>query len=159
MVFDTTSSNSGHMTGGCVAIQRKLGKPVIWLTCRHHVGEVILEQVCSNLNIETSKSPDVSVFCRFKQNWSKVSHSEIDNLDFPTIPPWIPPAKATHNNRMPIAGEAVVCKMWLQGAGWVVTIRSTRGRFQLQSPRCTSLSTVDGLNKNGSVNWQDCWTI
>ena len=87
MVFDTTSSNTGHLTAGCVAIQRELGQPLLWLACRHHVGEVILDQVWSDLQIETSKSPQVSVFGRFQTNWDKISHKDIGNLCYPNIPP------------------------------------------------------------------------
>ena len=67
MVFDTTSSNTGHLTAGCIAIQRELGQPLLWLACRH-VGEVILDQVWSDLQNETSKSHQVSVFGIFQTN-------------------------------------------------------------------------------------------
>ena len=87
MVFDTTATNTGHITGGCVAIQRDLNRPLLWLACRHHVGEVLLEQVWSDLKIETSKSPEVTVFSRFKANWGRISYNDIDNLCFATIPP------------------------------------------------------------------------
>ena len=87
MVFDTTSANTGHLTGGCVSIQRDLGRPLLWLACRHHVGEVVLDQVWTDLNIETSKSPEVTVFSRFKANWERISYNDIDNLSLATIPP------------------------------------------------------------------------
>ena len=87
MVFDTTSSNTGHLTAGCVAVQRELGQPLLWLACRHHVGEVILDQVWSDLQIETSKSPQVSVFSRFQAYWDSISHTGIENLCYPNIPP------------------------------------------------------------------------
>ena len=86
MVFDTTSSNTGHLTAGCVAVQRELGRSLLWLACRHHVGEVILDQVWSDLRIETSKSPQVSVFSRFQANWDNISHADFENLCYPNIP-------------------------------------------------------------------------
>ena len=62
MVFDTTASNTGHLTAACIAIQNSLGKALLWSGCRHHVGGVILTQVFNDLRIEASKSPDITVF-------------------------------------------------------------------------------------------------
>ena len=31
--FDTTSSNTGHLTAACVAIQEKLGRALLWCAC------------------------------------------------------------------------------------------------------------------------------
>ena len=39
MVFDTTSSNTGHLTARCVSIQRDLGRPtVVYLDHSQEVG-------------------------------------------------------------------------------------------------------------------------
>ena len=66
MVFDTTASNTGHLTAACVCIQEQLGRALLWSGCRHHVGEVVLTHIFKDLNIETSKSPDISVFLKFR---------------------------------------------------------------------------------------------
>ena len=34
MVFDTTSTNTGHLSAGCVSIQSKLNKALIWSAFR-----------------------------------------------------------------------------------------------------------------------------
>ena len=57
MVFDTTTSNSGHLSAACIKIQEKLYKALLWSGCRHHVGELIVGHVFTALNIETAKSP------------------------------------------------------------------------------------------------------
>jgi len=80
MVFDTTASNTGHVTAACVNIQQALGRPLIWAACRHHVGEVILAQVFTDLKIEVSKSPEVSVFSRFKKQFESVPHTSKEIL-------------------------------------------------------------------------------
>ena len=72
MVFDTTASNTGHLTAACIAIQNSLGKALLWSGCRHHVGEVILTQVFKDLRIQASKSPDITVFMRFRSNFNLV---------------------------------------------------------------------------------------
>ena len=51
MCFDTTASNTGHVTAACVAIQAKLGRALLWCACRHQVGEVILTHAFDRLNI------------------------------------------------------------------------------------------------------------
>ena len=50
MVFDTTASNTGHLTAACVCIQEQLGRALLWSGCRHHVGEVVLTHIFKDLN-------------------------------------------------------------------------------------------------------------
>jgi len=54
MAFDTTASNTGHVSGACVSIQQKLNKPLLWSACRHHIGKVLLSHFFDDLEIETS---------------------------------------------------------------------------------------------------------
>ena len=42
MVFDTTYSNTGHLTAACIAIQGRLRWHLLWSGCRHQVGELII---------------------------------------------------------------------------------------------------------------------
>ena len=56
MVFDTTAANTGHLTAGCICIQKELGKALLWCACRRHVGEIILTRVWDSLKIEVSKA-------------------------------------------------------------------------------------------------------
>ena len=39
-VFDTTASNSGRVKGSATLLEARLGRPVFWLACRHHVAEL-----------------------------------------------------------------------------------------------------------------------
>lgn len=80
MVFDTTSANTGHLTAACISIQDKLQRQLLWCACRHHVGEVILTHVWDALKIETSKSPDVSIFTRLRDNFSSMTSNDTSNL-------------------------------------------------------------------------------
>jgi hypothetical protein len=68
MAFDTTSSNTGHVTGACISIQQQLGRPLLWSGCRHHIGEVVVTHVFDDLKIEPSRAPTVTLFTRFKKN-------------------------------------------------------------------------------------------
>lgn len=73
MTFDTTASNTGHVTAACVSIQQRLGRGLLWSACRHHVGEVVLSHVFDDLQIEASKSPDVTLFTRLRKNFNLLS--------------------------------------------------------------------------------------
>ena len=71
----SASSNTGYLSGTCVAIQEKLQRAVLWSGCRHHIGEVLLSHIFTDLNIEPSKSPDVMFFSRLRSNWVLVAHN------------------------------------------------------------------------------------
>ena len=69
IAFDMTGSNTRHVTAACITIQQRLGQTLLWTACRHHVGEIILTRVFSDHQIETSKSPDVTLFTRFRKHF------------------------------------------------------------------------------------------
>ena len=75
MVFDTTASNTGHLSAACITIQNDLKRALLWSACRHHVGEVILTHVFNDLHIEASRSPEVTLFSRFRAKFDLVPHS------------------------------------------------------------------------------------
>jgi len=75
MVFDTTSSNTGHLTGACVTIQNHLQRSLLWSGCRHHVGEIILTHVFNGLNVESTRSPEINIFSRFRKYFDMVPHT------------------------------------------------------------------------------------
>lgn len=75
MVFDTTASNTGHLSAACITIQHNLQRALLWSACRHHVGEVILTQVFNDLHIEASRSPEVTLFSRFRAKFDLFPHS------------------------------------------------------------------------------------
>lgn len=86
MVFDTTASNTGHVTTACVSIQEKLKHALLWSGCRHHVGEVILTHIFNDLKIEVSKSPDILLFPCLRKHWELLpykvdQHQHLSQLD------------------------------------------------------------------------------
>ena len=86
MVFDTTSSNTGAVSAGCISIQVAVERDLLWFACRHHVGEVVLTHMWRDLKVETSKKPEVQIFARFKENFEVLQHSSVEDLSFPNIP-------------------------------------------------------------------------
>ena len=82
MVFDTTSTNTGRLTAGCISIQKMLGRSLIWAACRHHGGERVIVWGWDGLEIEDSTGPEVTVFQRIRSNFNKLSYKEFENLHF-----------------------------------------------------------------------------
>ena len=41
MCCDTTASNTGHLNGACVLLERKLERELLLFTCRHHIYELV----------------------------------------------------------------------------------------------------------------------
>ena len=61
-------------------MQLKLGRALLWSACRHHVGELIVAHVFNDLKIEVSKSSEVSVFQRLRQNWGSLPHEDVPTV-------------------------------------------------------------------------------
>ena len=61
MSFDTTAINTGRYNGTCVLLEQKMEKDVLWLACRHHVLEIVLEAMVMH-SIGQSKGPEIAIF-------------------------------------------------------------------------------------------------
>lgn len=75
MCFDTTSSNTGHKSGACTLVERKLGRPLMNLACRHHVLELVLKAAFED-QFGTSTSPQIPMFEKFRREWHALDHSK-----------------------------------------------------------------------------------
>lgn len=71
-VFDTTASNTGRLNGACVLLEHKLGRNILYLACRHHVFEIILQSVFVGSKFAPSSGPDIPLFKRFKNQWKTI---------------------------------------------------------------------------------------
>ena len=68
MSFDTTSSNTGKEKGACVLIERRIGKSLLKLACRHHIMELVIGAVFK-INSSVTSAPHVPLFKKFKEQW------------------------------------------------------------------------------------------
>jgi hypothetical protein len=75
MCFDTTASNTGRKNGACVLIEQKLGKDLLYLPCRHHIFELVLEAVIS-VTVTPSASPEILIFKKFQAHWASLDKAE-----------------------------------------------------------------------------------
>ncbi|KAJ4945458.1 hypothetical protein JOQ06_023143 [Pogonophryne albipinna] len=64
----------------CIAIQLSLGRPLLWSGCRHHIDEVLLSHIFTDLKVKTSRSPEVTLFTRLRDNWDLVPHKDSGQL-------------------------------------------------------------------------------
>ncbi|XP_046430894.1 uncharacterized protein LOC124184831 isoform X2 [Neodiprion fabricii] len=73
MCFDTPAVNTGILNGTAALIERKLNRKLIRLPCRHHIFKIILKGVFE-VFWPTTSGPNVPIFGRFKNWWSKADH-------------------------------------------------------------------------------------
>lgn len=75
-VFDTTAPNSGRLNGACVLLEQKLGRNILFLACRHHIFEIILQAVFIEAKFAPSSGPDIPLFKRFVNSWKNINKNE-----------------------------------------------------------------------------------
>lgn len=66
--YDTTSVNTGIKSGAVVNLEKKFGRSLMKLPCRHHIYEIILRSVFEEKLCSTS-SPQVPIFEKFAKSW------------------------------------------------------------------------------------------
>ena len=73
MHFDTTNTNMGKHTGACIKLQDIIVRPLLWVVCRKHVGEAYVGKAFDIVKVEDNVSPDLLVFKKFRENFSKIA--------------------------------------------------------------------------------------
>jgi len=76
VVFDTTASNTGRLKGACYLLEQKLDRDILFLACRHHIYEIVLQSVFDEIQLLPSKGPDVPLFKRFKNTWKDIDQTQ-----------------------------------------------------------------------------------
>ena len=71
MSFDTTASNTGIRKGACGILEKKLGKNLLHLACRHHIYELVIGAVHADL-FGPSSGPNTPLFQRFQKAWPTI---------------------------------------------------------------------------------------
>ena len=65
MCFDTTASNTGRVQGACTLLEAAVGRHLLWMSCRHHMLEVLLSDTFA-VCFRPSTGPDILIFKRFR---------------------------------------------------------------------------------------------
>ena len=74
MHFDTKNANTGKCNGACIYLQDIIGRPLLFMACRKHIGEIHVGKAFDILAVEVSTSPDLMVFKRFREDFNLISH-------------------------------------------------------------------------------------
>ena len=77
--FDTTLSNTVRINGAAVLLEDRLHKKLLWLSCRHHIMELIISNVATYL-FGKSTGPEDMKFKDFKDNWSNLNNTKFNIL-------------------------------------------------------------------------------
>lgn len=80
-VFDTTSSNTGRLNGACTLLEMKLGRNILFLACRHHIFELVLQAAIFSVKLYSSTGPDIPLFKKFKASFPNINTLNILNCD------------------------------------------------------------------------------
>lgn len=72
MVFDTTASNTGPISGTCTLLEEFIGRDLLHLAWRHHILELLLKAAFESA-MESTSGPDVAIFKRFQESWKTIN--------------------------------------------------------------------------------------
>ena len=79
MCFDTTNVNTGVHNGTCVHLEKEFGRKLLWFACRHHIFELPLRAVFEDQMKVSTKSPDVAIFKKFREEWEKLDKKNFNS--------------------------------------------------------------------------------
>lgn len=79
MSFDTTAVYTGPRNGACIILEQNIDKEMLWLACRHHIIEIMLEAVVVHA-IGCSSGPDILLFKRFKKAWNTIQQGHFETI-------------------------------------------------------------------------------
>ena len=75
--FDTTSVNTGVVSGIATQIQANFGHNLMWLPCRHHIFELCLKVLVQNV-LGGTESPEEGLFKQLCRIWSNLNPKKFD---------------------------------------------------------------------------------
>lgn len=82
IVFDTTASNTGFENGAGPIIERRVGKKLLYLACRHHVYEIFLRSAYEMI-VSKSTSPFAKMSETVKTMWGALDFDDVRLLELP----------------------------------------------------------------------------
>ena len=75
MCCDTTSSNTGHINGSCVFLQKMMDRELLLFACRHHIMELLAGAAFKVAFSLITSGPEVPLFKRFKSKWQLIDRN------------------------------------------------------------------------------------
>lgn len=77
--FDTEAANTGMTNGAAACLEKRLGRTLLWLPCRHHIFEIIVKEIfiVKVMNSQTKK-PTIEIFETLKNSWKSIDKSKFE---------------------------------------------------------------------------------
>lgn len=70
--FDTEKANTGIRNGAAALLEKKMGRSLLYLACRHHIYELILKDIFITKCMKSkTTAPNVEMFERLKNSWNQ----------------------------------------------------------------------------------------
>ena len=66
MCWDTTPSNTGPKKGAATYFESRLDRAILWLGCRHHIGELHVKHPDIKIRVINNTSPEDIMFKQFE---------------------------------------------------------------------------------------------
>ena len=85
MVFDTTASNTGQFKGSVTLFEKRVGRALLWLACRHHVPELFIKHASIAVRGPTD-APEDPLFKDFKRAFKSLNLNERTPWTWPVNP-------------------------------------------------------------------------
>lgn len=79
MCFDITAVNTGLRNGACIMLEQKMEKDMLWLACRHHIMEIMLEAVVLQA-LGPSSGPEILIFKKFRNAWTNIDKNNFSPI-------------------------------------------------------------------------------
>ena len=79
MCCDTTAYNIGRLNGACVPLEQRLERELLLFACRNNTHELVLKSVFEAKIQQFTNSPDIPLFKKFRDNWSNIDSTNIQN--------------------------------------------------------------------------------
>ena len=86
LVYDTTSSNTGHKAGAVTLIEKQLGRTILKLPCRRHIHELHIKHVALAASKRPSTGVGDNLFKKFSSSWDtlkdKIDYNNLSKFDW-----------------------------------------------------------------------------
>jgi len=64
------------LNGACILLEQSLEREILFLTCRHHIFELVLQGVFLEVKLFPMTGPDILLFKRFQHAWENIDKSK-----------------------------------------------------------------------------------
>ena len=78
--WDTTATNTGHESGSAVLFETRLMHAILWIACRHHMGELHVKHPDIKIRVIVTTSPDDVMFKKFQNIYESLPPCSVYRL-------------------------------------------------------------------------------